>query len=69
MIKTNTLYFQNQMEGVQKQWMISIHIDSQPEENRQDVFFYYQSESKASKKKGKRIEEFIRFKIQEISGS
>ncbi|MCC6815465.1 MAG: N-acetylmuramoyl-L-alanine amidase [Saprospiraceae bacterium] len=55
MIKTNQLYFKHQLEGIKNQWMISIHIDSQPEDNRQDVFFYYQSESKKSKKKAKQL--------------
>ncbi|MFN8281094.1 MAG: N-acetylmuramoyl-L-alanine amidase [Saprospiraceae bacterium] len=68
MIKTNTLYFQNQMEGIQKQWMISIHIDSQPEENRQDVFFYYQSESKASKKKAKELRNLFALKYKKFQG-
>ncbi|NOT38786.1 MAG: N-acetylmuramoyl-L-alanine amidase [Saprospiraceae bacterium] len=55
MIKTNQLFFKHKLEGIKNQWMISIHIDSQPEENRQDVYFYYQSESKPSKKKAKQL--------------
>ncbi|MEO6191330.1 MAG: N-acetylmuramoyl-L-alanine amidase [Saprospiraceae bacterium] len=55
MFQTNQLYLQNKVNGIKQQWMISIHIDSQPEENRQDVFFYFQSESKESKKKAKQL--------------
>lgn len=68
MIKTNQLYLQHKLEGVEKQWMISIHIDSQPEENRQDVFFYYQSESKASKKKAKILQSLFTEKYSKFQG-
>jgi len=48
--------------------MISIHIDSQTEENRQDVFFYYQSESKGSKKKAKELKSLFSDKYKKFQG-
>lgn len=68
MIKTNQLYFKHQLEGIKNQYMISIHIDSQDEDNRQDVYFYYQSESKASKKKAKKLKSVFSDKYREKQG-
>ncbi|MBK9719872.1 MAG: N-acetylmuramoyl-L-alanine amidase [Saprospiraceae bacterium] len=64
----NQLYLKHKLEGIQNQWMISIHIDSQPEESRQDVFFYYQSESKKSKKKAKKLQEVFSEKYGQYQG-
>lgn len=64
----NQLYLKHKLEGIQNQWMISIHIDSQPEESRQDVFFYYQSESKKSKKKAKKLQEVFSEKYEKYQG-
>ncbi|MBK8449595.1 MAG: N-acetylmuramoyl-L-alanine amidase [Saprospiraceae bacterium] len=49
--KVNKLYSKHKKKGIAKQWMVSLHIDAQSEESRQDVFFYYQSESTISKNK------------------
>ena len=50
MKKVNSLYHKNHKKFA-KHWMVSIHVDSRPSEDRQDVFFYYQADSKASKQK------------------
>ncbi len=50
MKKVNSLYHKNHKK-YSKHWMVSIHVDSRPSEDRQDVFFYYQADSKASKQK------------------
>ncbi len=50
MKKVNSLYHKNHKKFT-KHWMVSIHVDSRPSEDRQDVFFYYQADSKASKQK------------------
>ena len=68
MVKVNQLYLEHKLEGFKKQWMVSIHIDSQPEENRQDVFFYYQADSKKSKRKAKDLQKVFTEKYQEVQG-
>ncbi|HQX43084.1 MAG: N-acetylmuramoyl-L-alanine amidase [Saprospiraceae bacterium] len=68
MVKVNQLYLEHKLEGFKKQWMVSIHIDSQPEENRQDVFFYYQADSKKSKRKAKDLQKVFTEKYQEFQG-
>ena len=51
MKKVNSLYHKNKGNKIKNHWMISIHVDSRPSEDRQDVFFYYQSDSPESKSK------------------
>lgn len=62
--KVNKLYKKYKKQGYAKQWMLSLHIDAQSEANRQDVFFYYQSESAASKKKAIDIQNVFEEKYQ-----
>ncbi|MBK9107863.1 MAG: N-acetylmuramoyl-L-alanine amidase [Saprospiraceae bacterium] len=62
--KVNKLYKKYKKKGFAKQWMLSLHIDAQSEANRQDVFFYYQSESTASKKKAIDIQNVFEEKYQ-----
>ncbi|MBK7232534.1 MAG: N-acetylmuramoyl-L-alanine amidase [Saprospiraceae bacterium] len=54
--KVNELFTIHKSDGIKKQWMVSIHIDSQPEANRQDVFFYYQADSRKSKKRAEKLQ-------------
>jgi len=54
--KVNELFMVHKSDGIKKQWMVSIHIDSQPEANRQDVFFYYQADSRKSKKRAEKLQ-------------
>lgn len=56
MSEVNSMYRKYKKKGFEKQWMISIHIDSRPEDDRQDVFFYYQNNSKVSQKQAKRMQ-------------
>jgi N-acetylmuramoyl-L-alanine amidase len=60
----NKLYNKHQKAGIKKQWMVTLHIDAQSEENRQDVFFYYQSESELSKQKALDIQKVFEEKYQ-----
>lgn len=60
----NKLYSKHKKEGIKKQWMVSLHIDSRSEESRQDVFFYYQSESETSKNKALDIQKVFEEKYQ-----
>lgn len=62
--KVNKLYAKHKKKGNTKQWMVSLHIDAQSEENRQDVFFYYQSDSPASKNKAVDIQQVFDEKYQ-----
>ena len=62
--KVNKLYKKHKKQGYKSQWMVSIHIDAQGEENRQDVFFYYQSESATSKEKAVDIQNVFEDKYQ-----
>lgn len=62
--KVNKLFAKHKKQGIKKQWMISLHIDAQSEESRQDVFFYYQSESEPSKKKALDIQKVFEEKYQ-----
>ncbi len=57
MSKINRLYSKHKKRGIDKQWMVSIHVDSRKEHDRQDVFFYYQNDSEVSKKRARRIQE------------
>ena len=57
MTQVNHLFRNYKRQGFKKQWMVSIHIDSRPEDERQDVFFYYYDDSEASKKQATRIQE------------
>jgi len=68
MAKVNQLYLTHKLDGLKKQWMISIHIDSQPEENRQDVFFYYQADSRKSKNKAHNLQKVFATKYKEFQG-
>ncbi|MBK9272603.1 MAG: N-acetylmuramoyl-L-alanine amidase [Saprospiraceae bacterium] len=68
MAKVNELYTVHKSDGIKKQWMISIHIDSQPEANRQDVFFYYQSDSRRSKKKAEKLQKVFADKYKIYQG-
>ncbi|HEX5626356.1 MAG TPA: N-acetylmuramoyl-L-alanine amidase [Saprospiraceae bacterium] len=63
--KVNRLYAKHKKKGVQKQWMVSLHIDAQSEDNRQDVFFYYQGESANSKRKAIDIQNVFEQKYQQ----
>ncbi len=60
----NKLYKKYKKKGIKKQWMISLHIDAQSEDSRQDVFFYYQSESAVSKNKALDIQKVFEDKYQ-----
>lgn len=62
--KVNMLHAKHKKKGVKKQWMVSLHIDAQSEENRQDVYFYYQSESSISKNKAVDIQKVFEEKYQ-----
>ncbi|MBK8955489.1 MAG: N-acetylmuramoyl-L-alanine amidase [Saprospiraceae bacterium] len=62
--KVNKLYKKYKKKGYTKQWMLSLHIDAQSEVNRQDVFFYYQSESQTSKNKAIDIQKVFEDKYQ-----
>jgi N-acetylmuramoyl-L-alanine amidase len=62
--KVNRLHDKYKKKGISKQWMISLHIDAQSEQNRQDVFFYYQSESEISKNKAIDIQKVFEEKYQ-----
>lgn len=62
--KVNKLYTKHKKKGITKQWMVSLHIDAQSEENRQDVFFYYQSDSPESKNKAIDIQKVFDEKYQ-----
>jgi len=62
--KVNKLYKKHKKQGYSDQWMVSLHIDAQSEENRQDVFFYYQSESEKSKNKAIDIQNIFEDKYQ-----
>ncbi|MBV6471811.1 MAG: hypothetical protein JPMHGGIA_00061 [Saprospiraceae bacterium] len=62
--KVNGLFEKYRKKGFTKQWMVSIHIDAQSETNRQDVFFYYQSESADSKNKAVDIQKIFEEKYQ-----
>lgn len=68
MAKVNQLYLNHKLDGIKKQWMISIHIDSQPEENRQDVFFYYQADSRKSRNKAQNLQKVFASKYKEYQG-
>ncbi len=68
MIVTNQLYFKHHMEGFKNQWMISLHIDSQSESERQDVFFYYKDGNKKSKKKTKHLRSIFADKYKKHQG-
>lgn len=57
MNKVNKLYSKYKKKGFTNQWMVSLHIDAQGEEDRQDVFFYYQSDSEKSKNKAVDIQQ------------
>ena len=46
----NDLYYNHKKHGVKKQVAIMIHVDSNSEELKQDVFFYHHRTSKSSKK-------------------
>jgi N-acetylmuramoyl-L-alanine amidase len=73
--KVNKLYSKHKKKGIKKQWMVSLHIDAQSEDTRQDVFFYYQSESEISKNKAIDIQKVFEDKYlmyrkdQEYSGT
>ncbi len=62
--KVNKLYNKHKKQGFTRQWMVSLHIDAQSEENRQDVFFYYQSDSRISKNKALDIQKVFEEKYQ-----
>ncbi len=62
--KVNKLYNKHKKQGFTRQWMVSLHIDAQSEENRQDVFFYYQSDSRISKNKALDIQKVFDEKYQ-----
>jgi N-acetylmuramoyl-L-alanine amidase len=62
--KVNKLFSKHKKQGIKNQWMVSLHIDAQSEESRQDVFFYYQSESALSKNKAIDIQQVFEEKYQ-----
>ncbi len=62
--KVNKLYSKYKKKGFSKQWMVSLHIDAQSEDNRQDVFFYYQSDSEKSKNKAVDIQQVFEEKYE-----
>ncbi len=62
--KVNKLHDKYRKKGITKQWMVSLHIDAQSEESRQDVYFYYQSESEISKNKAIDIQKVFEEKYQ-----
>lgn len=62
--KVNLLHAKYKKKGIKKQWMVSLHIDAQSEDNRQDVYFYYQSESAMSKNKAIDIQKVFEEKYQ-----
>jgi len=64
MNKVNKLYSKYKKKGYTNQWMVSLHIDAQGEENRQDVFFYYQSDSEKSKNKAVDIQQVFEEKYE-----
>lgn len=45
----NNLYKKHKRQGVNDQVVVSIHVDSRSASQRQDVFFYYYSESRSGK--------------------
>jgi len=45
-IEVNKMYHENRMQGVKKQTVVCIHVDSRSPQRRQDVFFYYYEESR-----------------------
>lgn len=47
--RVNELYHEYKKKGAKKQRVICIHVDSQGEHKRQDVFFYYYGKSKTGK--------------------
>lgn len=64
MNKVNKLYSKYKKKGFTNQWMVSLHIDAQGEEDRQDVFFYYQSDSEKSKNKAVDIQQVFEEKYE-----
>lgn len=63
MKKVNALYHKNKHK-TDNHWMISIHVDSRPSEDRQDVFFYYQADSDKGKSKTKDIQQVFANKYE-----
>lgn len=64
----NKLYKKHQRQGVTEQVVLSIHVDSRSESLRQDVFFYYYSESNSGKNLATRLKSTFENKYREYQG-
>lgn len=61
----NKLYQKYKRKGYKVQKAIEIHVDSRSKETRQDVFFYYNKNSKSSKKLAETVQGVFESKYNE----
>lgn len=64
----NKLYKKHQRKGIKDQVVLSIHVDSRSASQRQDVFFYYYSESNSGKILADRLQETFHQKYIQYQG-
>lgn len=68
MQKVNKLFDKHNKQPNTKQWMISIHVDSRPSNERQDVFFYYQAGSSISQEQAEKMQTTFAKKYESFQG-
>ncbi|TVR83341.1 MAG: N-acetylmuramoyl-L-alanine amidase [Saprospirales bacterium] len=61
----NQLYRQNRAKGYSDHVMVSVHIDSRPENQRQDVFFYHYNNSRKGRQVAQNLQNVFRQKYSE----
>lgn len=64
----NRLYKKHKREGIQDQVVLSIHVDSRSASQRQDVFFYYYSESNSGKTLASQLQKTFENKYVQYQG-
>lgn len=65
----NDLYAKYQRAGIREQYAINIHVDSRSHRQQTDLFFYYQSDSDASKKLALSMQQKMKQKYEQHRSS
>jgi N-acetylmuramoyl-L-alanine amidase len=65
----NDLYKKHRLQGVSKQQMIIIHIDSRNKSERTDLFFYYRDDDAASKTLASNLQKTMRAKYKKYQAN
>lgn len=64
----NKLHTKYKRQGIQDQYVLSVHVDSRSANVRQDVFFYYYSESSSGKQLANNLQETFHQKYIQYQG-